>query len=441
MSDDDSNDTTKLGLSRRGLLAAASGVGALALSAAAPARAAIVNTDFRGLPPYGNSTLPAGVRPRLIANVNGLTVNILEAGFETPGRPLVLLLHGFPNLAYSWRKVMPALAAAGYYAVAPDCRGFGRTTGWDDAWDADPQPFLAINMVRDQIALVSALGYRSTAMMVGHDQGSLLAALGALIRPDMFPRLTLLGGGFNGPPSFPFNTANGAPAPHPEITAAELDAEYAKLDPPRKGYQDYWASLEAERDMKNVPQGMTNFYRAFYYMKSADFPGNQNLQPFHAVRTAKEAAVQNAQMPEYYVMRRGWSMPATVAASMPDVAYIKACKWLTEPECEVYGMEYARSGWTGALQEYRIRRNNAFRPTVDEQLTYSGRTINVPTHVIAAREDWGSNRRVGGPMNIGKTGYTQFKGVHMVERAGHWAHEEQPQQVSQLLVAFLREHA
>src|SRR5205085_5439564 len=144
--------------------------GTLAFAASTPARAAIVNTDFRNLPPYGNGTLPAGVRARLIPNVNGLTVNILEAGFETPGRPLVLLLHGFPNLAYSWRKVMPALAAAGYYAVAPDCRGFGRTTGWDDAWDADPQLFLAINMVRDQIALVSALGYRSAAMMVGHDQ-------------------------------------------------------------------------------------------------------------------------------------------------------------------------------------------------------------------------------------------------------------------------------
>src|SRR5882724_3646888 len=257
MSDDDFSDSTKLGLSRRRLLAAASGVGALALSAAA-AKGAIVNTDFRGLPPYGNGTLPAGVRPRLIANVNGLTVNILEAGFETPGRPLVLLLHGFPNLAYSWRKVMPALAAAGYYAVAPDCRGFGRTTGWDDSFDADPQPFLAVNMVRDQIALVSALGYRSTAMMVGHDQGSLLAALGALIRPDMFPRLTLIGGGFGGPPSFPFNTANGAAAPQPEFTTAELEAEYAKLDPPRRGYQDYWASPEADRDMKQVPPGMTN---------------------------------------------------------------------------------------------------------------------------------------------------------------------------------------
>src|SRR4029077_5998656 len=139
------------------------------------------------------------------------------------------MLHGFPNLAYSWRKVMPALGAAGYYAIAPDCRGFGRTTGWDNSFDADPPPFFPANTVRDQIALVYALGYRTTAMMVGHDQGSLMAALGALIRPDMFPRLTLIGGGFGGPPSFPFNTANGAPAPHPEFTNAEVEAEYAKL--------------------------------------------------------------------------------------------------------------------------------------------------------------------------------------------------------------------
>jgi pimeloyl-ACP methyl ester carboxylesterase len=440
MPDHDSNHTTGLRLSRRGLLAAASGIGGLAFAAAAPTRAAVVNTDFRGLPPYGNGTLPAGVRARLVPNVNGLTVNMLEAGFETPGRPLVLMLHGFPNLAYSWRKVMPALAAAGYYVVAPDCRGFGRTTGWDDSWDADPLPFLAVNMVRDQIALVLALGYRSTAMMVGHDQGSLMAALGALIRPDMFPRLTLIGGGFGGPPSFPFNTANGAPVQSAEFTNAELDAEYAKLNPPRKGYQDYWASPEADNDMKHVPQGMTDFFRAFYYMKSADFPGNQNLQPLHPVHTAKEAAEQNAQMPEYYVMRRGWSMPATVAAAMPDAAYIKACKWLTEAECEVYGFEYTRSGWTGALQEYRRRRNNAYAPTVAEQLTFSGRTIDVPAQVIAAKEDWGANRTIGGPMNIGKTGYTQFKGVHMVEGAGHWAHEEQPEQVSRLLIGFLREH-
>src|SRR5580693_2123407 len=91
-------------LSRRAFLAAASG---LAI------RAAVVRTDFSTLPPYGNGTIPAGMRSRQIANVNGMTVHILEAGYETPGRPAVLLLHGFPELAYSWRKVMPSLAAAG----------------------------------------------------------------------------------------------------------------------------------------------------------------------------------------------------------------------------------------------------------------------------------------------------------------------------------------
>src|SRR5215467_10783681 len=279
MSDHQSNNTDALGLSRRALLAGASGVGTLAFAAATPARAAIVNTDFRNLPPYGNGTLPAGVRARLIPNVNGLTVNILEAGFETPGRPLVLLLHGFPNLAYSWRKVMPALAAAGYYAVAPDCRGFGRTAGWDDSWDADPQPFLALNMVRDQIALVYALGYRKTAMVVGHDQGQLIAVYAAIIRPDMFPRLTTVSSAGGTPPSFPFAGEQRRPA----YTNAELDAEYAKLDPPRRDYYDYWASKQADEDMKHVPQGMSDFFRAFYYMKGGEFPGNQNLTPLREI--------------------------------------------------------------------------------------------------------------------------------------------------------------
>src|SRR5882762_9366634 len=100
--------------SRRAFLATA-GVGALAIAQTTPTRAATVHTDFSKLPPYGNSTLPAGIRSRQIANVNGMTVHILEAGYETPGRQAVLLLHGFPELAYSWRKVMPSLAAAGYH--------------------------------------------------------------------------------------------------------------------------------------------------------------------------------------------------------------------------------------------------------------------------------------------------------------------------------------
>src|ERR1022692_3382251 len=105
------------------------------------------------LSPYGKSTLPSRIRSRTVNNVNGLTVHMLEAELEVPGRPAVLLLHGFPELAYSWRKVMLPLAAAGYHVIAPDQRGYGHTTGWDDSYDADPDSFSMLNMVRDAIGL------------------------------------------------------------------------------------------------------------------------------------------------------------------------------------------------------------------------------------------------------------------------------------------------
>src|SRR6516165_5277013 len=113
------------------------------------------------LPPYGNGTLSPEIRSRTIVGINGLTVHILETGFETPGRPALLLLHGFPELAYSWRKVMLPLAGAGYHVIAPDQRGYGRTTGWDDAYDADLAPFSFASLVTDAVGLLSALGYRS----------------------------------------------------------------------------------------------------------------------------------------------------------------------------------------------------------------------------------------------------------------------------------------
>ena len=87
-------------------------------------------------------------------------MHVLEAGFETKGRPCVLLLHGFPELAYSWRKVMLPIAAAGFHVIAPDQRGYGRTTGWDGDYDGDVGSFRILNLVRDALALVSAFGYR-----------------------------------------------------------------------------------------------------------------------------------------------------------------------------------------------------------------------------------------------------------------------------------------
>src|SRR3954471_4222879 len=155
--------------------------------------------------------LPPGIRSRFVDDINGLTMHVLEAGFETRGRPCILLLHGFPELAYSWRKVMPSLAAAGYHVIAPDQRGYGRTTGWDGDYDGDLNSFRLLNLVRDALGLVSAFGY-TTVDLVGHDFGSPVAAWSALVRPDVFRSVTLMSAPFSGPPALPFNTAD-APRP------------------------------------------------------------------------------------------------------------------------------------------------------------------------------------------------------------------------------------
>src|SRR6195256_3158186 len=143
-----------------------------------------------------HNVLPSGIRSRFVDNINGLRMHVLEAGFETKGRACVLLLHGFPELAYSWRKVMPALAAAGYHVIAPDQRGYGRTTGWDGNYDGDLNSFRLLNLVRDALGLVSAFGYRSVEAVVGHDFGSSVAAWCALVRPDVFRSVALMSAPF-----------------------------------------------------------------------------------------------------------------------------------------------------------------------------------------------------------------------------------------------------
>jgi pimeloyl-ACP methyl ester carboxylesterase len=384
------------------------------------------------LPPYGNGTLPPNIRSRMIAGVNGMTVHIIEAGFETPGRPAVLLLHGFPELAYSWRKVMRPLAEAGYHVIAPDQRGYGRTVGWDGSYDADPDPFRILNMVRDAVALVLALGYREVAMVAGHDAGSPVAAWSALIRPDVFRSVVLMSSPFDGVPPLPFGTANGAAPPRRPITDEELDVELAKLDPPRKYYQHHQRTPGANDDMLHAPQGLHAFFRAYYHYKSADWRANKP-HPLTA-RTAAELA----QMPTYYVMERDKGMAANVAPFMPTAAEIVACKWLTEAEVDVYVTEYARTQFIGALQGYRVRRGSDPK-SIAEMHTFAGRTIDVASMYVAGKSDWGTYQTPGAAENMQSKACTRMVGFHLVEGAGHWVQQEQPEKTSELLIAFLRD--
>ncbi len=390
-----------------------------------------VRRDIADLPPYGNSTIPSGIRSRTVANVNGLTVHMLEAGYETSGRPAVLLLHGFPELAYSWRKVMLPLASSGYHVIAPDQRGYGRTTGWDGSYYADPDPFRMLNMVRDAMGLVYALGHRSVAMVVGHDAGAPVAAWSALVRPDVFRSVTILSSPFEGPPSQPFDTANGAAPPRPAFTDDDLDAELAKLSPPRKYYQNYQRTRGANDNMLHAPQGLHAFFRAYYHYKSADWKGN-TPHPLKA-RVAEEMA----KIPTYYVMERDKGMAETVAPMMPSASEIASCKWLTDPEVGVYATEYARTEFTGALQGYRVRRGSD-PESLAEMRTFSGRSIDVPSMFIGGRSDWGVYQTPGAVDRMRTSACTRMVGFHLVDGAGHWVQQEQPDKVSALLIDFLR---
>src|SRR6266852_7141787 len=204
------------------------------------------------LPPLENAVLPAGIRSRFVDGVNGLRMHVLEAGFEEKDRPCILLLHGFPELAYSWRKLMVPFAAAGFHVVAPDQRGYGRTTGWDADYDGDLAPFRLLNLVRDALGLVSALGHRSVAAVFGHDFGAPVAAWCALVRPDVFRSVALMSAPFAGPPALPFDTVNNPP--QQSATGVNIHQELARLERPRKHYQWYYSTRPANADMHNCPQ-------------------------------------------------------------------------------------------------------------------------------------------------------------------------------------------
>jgi pimeloyl-ACP methyl ester carboxylesterase len=373
------------------------------------------------------SMIPSGVRSRFVSGINGLRMHVLEAGFEPRGRPLVLLLHGFPELAYSWRKVMLPLAAAGFRVVAPDQRGYGRTTGWDADYDGDLASFRILNAVRDALGLVSALGYRQVAGVFGHDFGASVAAWCALVRPDVFRSVALMSAPFAGPPPLPFDTADDPPQRASD--GPTIHDELARLARPRKHYQWYYSTRPANDDMWHCPQGVHAFLRGYFHYKSADWSGNK---PFPLKSwTADELA----KMPTYYIMDLARNMAETVAAEMPSPAQIAACRWLPDSELRVYSGEYQRTGFQGGLQWYRSRTGGKFEA---ELQLFSGRTIDVPSIFIAGKSDWGTHQRPGNFEQMQQSACTRMMGCHLIDGAGHWVQQEQPEHVSELLIDFLR---
>ncbi len=367
--------------------------------------------------PLDTAPLPAGIRTRMVPGVNGLTMHLLEAGEAE--RPVLLLLHGFPELAFSWRRVMLPLAEAGFHVIAPDQRGYGRTTGWEAAYDANLRPFALLNLIRDQLALLGTLGIAQVHAVIGHDFGSPVAAHCALVRPDVFRRVALMSAPFAGPPAI--GTALRAPA-------RDIAADLATLSRPRKHYHWYYATRPANGDLIAAPQGLHAFFRAYYHHKSGDWAGND------VVPLSGWTAGELAKLPTYYVMDLAETMPQTVAHEMPSPGQIAACSWMTEAEMAVYAQEYARSGFQGGLNWYRTR----FTGTNMEMEAFAGARIAVPATFIGGTRDWGVQQAPGALRAMETAACADWRGTHLVPGAGHWVQQERPAETVALLLDFLR---
>ncbi|ESZ95237.1 epoxide hydrolase [Sclerotinia borealis F-4128] len=355
---------------------------------------------------YPPLPLPKGISESYIQS-HDLKYHILHAG--NPIHPLILCLHGFPELAFSWRKVMPAIAAEGYHVIAYDQRGSGRTSGWDtgDFSSVDLNTTTITRLVRDAVILVHALGYKDVACVLGHDFGAVVARSPVL-------------------PSHPSN-------PHPPSSTQDIHKVLACLPSPRKHYKWYYSSAPAASEMYYPKSDLEAFLRGYFYLKSADW--RENLP--HTLKSWSASELQ--QLPHYYVMPLNSSMREVVQQQMnkEDASEVqkRMSKWMTDEDLAVYANEFARTGFQGMLNWYRVNTDPQWMKDVE---LFAGRKIDVPLLFIGGKRDWGTYQEPGVVENMNDV-CTKLRGIELVDAAGHWVQQEQPEKVVELVAKFLRD--
>jgi pimeloyl-ACP methyl ester carboxylesterase len=305
--------------------------------------------------------------------VNGIEMFLLEQGEG----PLVVLCHGWPELSYSWRHQIPALAAAGFHVVAPDMRGFGRTSA-----PADIEAYSIFHNVGDMVALVAALG-ESRAVIVGHDWGAPVAWHAAMFRPDIFTKVA----GLSVPPPF---RGRGRP-------------------------------LETLRQ-----RGITNFYWQYFQppgVAEAEFERDVAL----TMRTALAGrGLSDPSAHQFIEEGKGFLGDGNRDRPLPD--------WLTEADVAYFTKIYAQSGFRGGLNWYRnIDRNWELTAAWQEaqirqpSLFLAGSRDGVVTGLIGAK-------RIADMERI----LTDLKAKIILDGAGHWVQQERPDEVNAALIDFLK---
>jgi pimeloyl-ACP methyl ester carboxylesterase len=309
---------------------------------------------------------------------NDINMHIAEQGTG----PLVLLCHGFPEIWHCWRHQLTALAGAGFHAVAPDLRGYGRTDAPEEI-----ESYTILHLVGDLVGLVEALG-ETRATIVGHDWGATLAWMAALIRPDVFPAVTAL--------SVPLRP-RGPTAPLSAWRAAGLENFYYFY------FQEPGvAEAEFERDVYGA-------FRRGLYTLSGDAPATCEWSPILAPGG-------------------GFGDKMIDPSRLP--------MWITEGDIEILASEFQRTGFRGGLNWYRnIDRNWALAGA------FQGMQIRQPALFIAGTRDM----TIAGPGKAAldqlATAVPGLKRQLLIEGAGHWIGEERPGEVNAALIDFLNEFA
>ncbi|MGW3817340.1 alpha/beta fold hydrolase [Streptomyces sp. NPDC005046] len=314
------------------------------------------------------------VTHRLVPSPGG-RIHLVEQGVG----PLVLLVHGFPESWYSWRHQLPVLAAAGYRAVAMDVRGYGRSSRPEGV-----AAYRMLDLVEDNVAVVRALG-EETAVIVGHDWGSTIAANSALIKPDVFRAVGLL--------SVPYAPPGG---PRPSEVFAQMGGD-------EEFYVSYFqepgrAEAEIEPDVRGWLAG---FYAAF---SAETMPAPGALDP-------------------HFVSRGGTLRDRFPAGGLPT--------WLSAHDLDVYAGEFERTGLVGALNRYR----NMDRDWED-LAGFNGRPITQPSLFLGGALD-ASTTWMAEAIEAYPTTLPGLVTSYVLDGCGHWIQQERRDQVNEILTDWL----
>jgi pimeloyl-ACP methyl ester carboxylesterase len=303
---------------------------------------------------------------------NGINMRISEAGEG----PLVLLIHGFPESWYSWRHQLPALAAAGYHAVAPDQRGYGGTDKPAAIEDYD-----VLHLTGDAVGVLDALGEK-TAVVVGHDWGALVAWNCALLHPERFTAVCGM--------SVPYTGR--APMPPTQLMKAMTG---------------------------------DNFFYILYFQE----PGVAEAELEADVRRSLRLFIWGASA-EGADEGMAWGKPASskLFDGMKDPATMPP--WISDADVDYYVGEFERSGFRGPINWYRnFDRNWELTP----QLT--GAQVKQPALFVAGEAD-GVLRFA--PMDPMKQLVPNLK-IVMIPKVGHWTQQEAPKETNTALIDWLKE--